>query len=53
MEMKSDLKTLQVLAARTKINRTHLEIEEGGEVLVKEEDRKVFLPNLPAFGSLR
>jgi DNA (cytosine-5)-methyltransferase 1 len=44
MEMKSDLKTLQVLAARTKINRTHLEIEEGGEELVKEEDGEGFSP---------
>jgi hypothetical protein len=44
MEMKSDLKTLQVPAAATKINRTHLEIEEGGEVLAKEEDGEGFSP---------
>jgi len=49
MEMKSDLKTLQVLAARTRINRTHLEIEEGGEELVKEEeDGEGFSPQSPS-----
>jgi hypothetical protein len=48
MEIKSDLKTLQVPAARTKINRMPLEIEEGGEVLVKEEDEKGFSPQSPS-----
>jgi hypothetical protein len=52
MEMKqawaSDLKTLQVPAAATKINRTYLEIGEGGEVLVKEEDGEGFSPQSPS-----
>jgi Holliday junction resolvase RusA-like endonuclease len=48
MEMKSDLKTLQVVAAGTKINPTHLEFEEGEEVLVKEEDGEGFSPQSPS-----
>ena len=48
MEMKSDLKTLRVVAAATKINRTHLEIEEGREELVKGEDGEGFSPQSPS-----
>jgi hypothetical protein len=48
MEMKSDLKTLQLLAAATKINRTYPEIGESAEVLVKEEDGENFSPQSPS-----